>query len=415
MDIIDIASKLGIFVGVILGLILFPLYGKKRNDKQKEVKPILDDSNRSVTVKTTDTEFNEQVILNVVTGKGMSFISLYTLLTVFFSLCVFLFVLSAAVSVMASIFGEAQPDDIAAFFKLIASFDFGNTALRNAAGLRTDALISAYAMAVGIAQLVLAVLFGLSLRILKRQRVSQRAVAALLPVRKRGFVPCAEGIYKLCYNNLWTKNRFYCLYPWESLSLYTVDEKRKRIVLKAGKMQMPLIPWNNESELFDGLKAIVFGHLPKERQSLPVKRKGYKWGRVVAAILIIFALQAVFAGWLENATGKGDGTEYCDVGGKIHYTFRTAFSTQTYFYKMHDAKGQAVRKYCELHGIIYVTMHPGAYVPTLSSLMRENKIRTPIHSVMILEMLTLPAIVWLGLLIMALYAGKPRRFRFNVL
>jgi hypothetical protein len=337
------------------------------------------------------------------------------LLLLCFSLCFVLFIIAVIVAVMASTVGKAQPDDIAAFFKLIASFDLGNTALRNAARLQTDALISAYAMAVGIALLVLGVLFGLSLRTLKRQGVSQRAVAALLPGRKRGFVPCAEGIYKLCYNNLWTKNRFYCLYPWESLSLYTVDEKRKRIVLKAGKMQMPLIPWNKEGGLFDGLKAIVFKHLPKERQSLPVKRKGYQWGRVAAAVLIIFALQAVFAGWLENATGKGDGTEYCDVGGKIHYTFRTAFSTQTYFYEMHDAKSQAVRKYCELHGIIYVTLHPGAYVPTLSSLMRDNKIRSPIRSVMILEMLTFPAFVWLGLLIMALYAGKPRRFRFNVL
>jgi len=415
MDIIDIASKLGIFVGVILGLILFPLWGKKRNDKQIEVKPILDDSNRSVTAKTPDNELNEQVILNVITGKRVSFVYPYMLLLLCFSLCFVLFIIAVIGAVMASTVGKAQPDDIAAFFKLIASFDFGNTALRNAAGPKTDVLISAYAMAVGIALLVLGVLFGLSLRILKRQGVSQRAVAALLPGRKRGFVPCAEGIYKLCYNNLWTKNRFYCLYPWESLSLYTVDEKRKRIVLKAGKMQMPLIPWNKEGGLFDGLKAIVFKHLPKERQSPPVKRKGYQWGRFAAAVLIIFALQAVFAGWLENATGKGDGTEYCDVGGKIHYTFRTAFSTQTYFYEMHDAKGQAVRKYCELHGIIYVTLHPGAYVPTLSSLMRDNKIRSPIRSVMILEMLTFPAFVWLGLLIMALYAGKPRRFRFNVL
>jgi len=416
MDIIDVASKLGIVAGVILGLILFPLYGKKRNDKQMEAEHILDNSNRNVTAKTTDTEFNEQVILNVVTGKRMSFISLYTLLAVFFSLCVFLFVLSAAVSVMASIFGEAQPDDIAAFFKLIASFDFGNTALRNAAGLKTDALISAYAIAVGIALLVLGVLFGLSLRILKRQGVSQRVVSALLPGRKRGFVPCAEGIYKLSYNNLWTKKRFYCLYPWESLSLYTVDEKRKRIVLKAGKMQMPLIPWNKEGGLFDSLKAIVLKHLPNERQSLPAKRIGYKWGRVVAAILIIFSLRAIFAGWLQNATVKGAGTEYCDVRGKIHYSFRPAFATEFSYYETRDANGKALYRYCELHGVIFVILHPTFYVPALNSLMQENKTsESSVRSVMILEMLTFPAFVWLYLLIMALYAGKPRRFRFNVL
>jgi hypothetical protein len=388
-------------VGIIMGVLktssdsLHSSVATDISDVKKQ-EPMADASDHEITdiaAEAPAAEFHEQVILNVATGKGASFVSLYLLFATFFSLCIVLLFFAVMVVFMASTFGKAQPDDIAAFFKLIASFDFGNSALRNTAGPQTDALLSAYAMAAGIALMIMAVIFGLSLRLLKRQRVSQRAVAALMPGRKRGFVPCPEGIYKLCYRNILTKNRFYCLYPWESLSLYAINGKKKQIVLKAGKMQMPLIPWEKESGMFDGLKAIVFGHLPKERQALPTKKVRYRWARAAVAVLIIFAMQVVFAGWLENATGNGKGTEYCDVGGKIHYSFRPAFATEFPYYETRDANGKALHRYCELHGVIFVTLHPTFYVPALSSLMQENKISgSSVRSVMIFEILTFPAV-----------------------
>ncbi|MCL6558623.1 MAG: hypothetical protein K6U74_07425 [Firmicutes bacterium] len=411
-------------IGVIMGVLKTSsdsLHAKaaQGNPDAKDQEPVADAADNKingVAAKTPDTEFNEQVILNVVTGKRASFVYPYMLLLLCFSLCVALFIIAVIVAVMASTFGKAQPDDIAVFFKLIASFDFGNSVLQNTAGTQTDALAVAYSLAASIALSILAVVFGMSIKILKNHKISQRVVSALLPGHKRGFVPCSEGIYKLCYNNLWTKNRLYRLYPWGLLSLYAIDEKKKRIVLKAGKMQMPLIPWEKGGGLFDGLKAIVFGHLPKERQVLPTKKVGYRWGRVAVAVLIIFALQAIFAGWLENATVKGAGTEYCDVRGKIHYSFRPAFVTEFPYYETRDTNGKTLHRYCELHGVIFVILHPTFYVPALSSLMQENKIsESPVRSVMIIEMLTLPAVVWLNLLIMTLYAGKPRRSRFNVL
>jgi hypothetical protein len=408
-------------IGVIIGVLKTSsdgLHAKSTqgNPDAKDQESVADNKINGVAAKTPDVEFNEHVILNVVTGKRASFVYPYMLLLLCFSLCFVLLIIAVIVAVMASTFGKAQPDDIAAFFKLIASFDFGNTALRNAAGPQTDALISAYAMALGIALLILGVLLGLSLRILKRQRVSQRVVSALLPGRKRGLVPCAEGIYKLCYNNLWTKNRFYCLYPWESLSLYTVDEKRKRIVLKAGKMQMPMIPWNKESGLFDGLKAVVFGYLPKERQSLPTKKSRYQWGRFVAAILIIFALQAIFAGWLESASNKSIGNEQCDVGGKIHYSFKPAFAVSGYALRIFDDNNQTLHTYCELHGVLYEILHPAAHVRSISRLIHEKEFsKITDDPILVFDMLVIPAVVWLYLLVIVLCAGKPLKFRFNVL
>lgn len=359
-------------------------------------------------------KFQQQVILHFVSGKGTTFVSLYVLFAIFFSVSIVLCIFAALAAFMAGVFGKAQPDDIAAFFRLIASFDFGNSALKSISGAQTDALIAACALAAGIALLVLAAISGLALRALKRQRVSERAVAALLPGSKRGVVPCAEGIYKLCYCNLWTKNRFYCLYPWESLSLYAIEEAKQRVVLKAGKVLMPLVAGDREGGLFESLKAVVLEHLPMERQVLPAKKMGYRWVRVVVAVLVLFALQAVFALWLESATGKGGGTEYCDVRGKLHYSFRTAFSTQVYFYEMQGDPGQSPRKYCELHGVIYVTLHPAVYVPSLRALMQQSAASpSPVRSVMIAEMLVFPAMVWLDLLALVLYTGVPPRFRFN--
>ncbi len=72
--------------------------------------------------------------------------------------------------------------------------------------------------------------------------------------------------------------------------------------------------------------------------------------------------------------------------------------------------------YCELHGVLYEIFHPAAHVRSVSRLIHENEISQILTDpIMVFDMLVIPAVVWLGLLIMALYAGKPRRFRFNVL
>lgn len=330
-------------------------------------------------------------IINVIKGKRASFLYPFLFLYLGLSLC------SALIPVAALVF-------------------FMSSRSSDSTGQQTDALISAYAAAAGIALLILAVVFVLSLIFVRRKRIYKVSVEALLPGHKWGFIPCPEGIYKFCCRNPWSKSRFYYLYPWASLSLYAVNEKKKCIVLKAEKIQMPLIPWSKETKMFSSLKALVLEHLPEQRRSPAGKRTGYRWIRVIAAILIILALQSIFANQLENAAAKRSNAKFCDVSSKIHYSFKTAFATEVYFFETYDDKGQTLHRYCELHGIIYVILHPAAYAPTLSSLLHENEIsHSPVRSVMILEMIIFPAIVWLDLLIIVIYTGKPKRFRFNVL
>lgn len=360
-----------------------------------------------------DTRFHEQVSIKVVKGKDKTFVRLYVPLAIFFSFSFIMLILCAILIGLASIFGKAQADDVFTFFRLIAAFDFGSGELQNVTGPQTDALIIAYAMAGGIVLLVLSVIFGVALKSIKRRFVSQKTVAALLPGRKRGFIPCSEGIYKVCYYNLWTKNRYYSLYPWESLSLYAINEKKKRIVLKTGKIQMPLIPWNKVSNLFYSLKAVVLGHLPPEKQTLPQKKDRYRWSRVIVAAAVAIALYAVLAIWLDSATVKGAGTDYCDVRGTIHYSFRPAFSTEYSYFEMRDVNGNPLHKYCELHGVIFVMLHPWYYIPALSSLSQAPG--SPVRTAIFIEMLVLPAIIWINSLFIIFYSGKPRNFRFNVL
>lgn len=369
------------------------------------------------TGKAPPAGIHEQVALNVISGKGESIVALYMLLVIFFTLCFVLCILAFVVLILAGIFGNARSEDIVTFFRVIASFDFDSSLLKNTGGALTDALIPAYALVSGIAMFILCLVFGISIRILKSVRVRQKTAGALLPGYKYGFVPSHEGIYKLLYINLWTKSKYYYLYPWESLSLYSISEKKNRICLKAGKTLMPLIPWNKEKWLFDSLKAIVLDLLPKEKQVLPAKKAGFRWGRAAIAFFTIIVLMFVFAIWLDKNIDKGEGaTDYCDVSSKIHYSFRPAFSTEYSYFMELDKTGKMVHKYCELHGVIYVTLHPAIYVPVLRSLIEESKTsQSPVRSVMIAEMLTFPAFIWLYLIIIIIFACKPRKFRFSVL
>lgn len=125
------------------------------------------------------TEFSERVDINVVTGKRSTFVRLYVPLAVFFTLSIILLILTVLLIVLAGIFSDAKPEDTITFFKLIATFDFGNSALQNISGPQTDALVITSAMAAGIVLLVLAIIFGFSLKSLKRRFVSKKTVAAL--------------------------------------------------------------------------------------------------------------------------------------------------------------------------------------------------------------------------------------------
>jgi len=365
--------------------------------------------------ETPPLKFQEQTVIKVITGKRESFVSLYMLLLLFFSLCAAFLVVALLAAFLAATVGRAETGDIGRFLKIIASFDFKNSALQNVTGAETDALIAACALAAGIVFSILSLIFGAALGILKSRRIFSRAVPALLPGRKRGFLPTHEGIYKLCYQNLWTNNKFYSLYPWDSLFLYAVDEAKKRVILKAGKAQMPLLPWDREGGQFLELKALVLGHLSPERQILPEKKMRYRWGRVAAALLILFALQILLSGGLLRASRPGAGSEYCDAGGSVHFTQEKAFGPAIHVMWIFGREGKSVHTYCPLHGTYYMTLHPLVYMRSAGRLVHENEASQVMNGLLLLSFLLIPPLIWLYSLAAAFYIGKPPRFRFNVL
>jgi hypothetical protein len=358
-------------------------------------------------------EVREQMILTAVKGRRASFLYPNMLLSLCFSLSVAFLVLAVLVAFVTIAFAGAEPDDIARFFRLIASLDFYNRALQNGSEARASALAAAYGLSAALALSVLDAILGLAIRIFRNHMTAAKVVSALLPGKKRGFVPSPEGIYKLCYLSPLGK-RYYVLHPWESLSLYAIDEKKKRVVLTAGKAQMPLIPWNRG--LFNELKGVVLGHLPKERQNPPTKRVRYRWGRVAICVLVVFALQVSLAAWFESASSQGKGTKYCDVGGSLHFTYRTAFGPPVYVMWLFGEDDQTRHTYCALHGPCYLVLHPTVYARSIDRLLREDQFSLIVEDpIMVAFFLILPPLVWLYLLAFVVSVGKPRRYRFRFL
>ncbi|MBP7893259.1 MAG: HEAT repeat domain-containing protein [Firmicutes bacterium] len=179
--------------------------------------------------------------------------------------------------------------------------------LLDAKGIDSSALVAACGLAAGIALLVPTVLLGLAIRTLRNGRVARRAVSSLLPDRKRDFVLCPEGVYASCRRRLLTGRRLYRLYPWESLSLYEVQESDKRIVMGTATAQSHLTLRGGRGGRFGGLKAVVLEHLQTDGKSAGCgldagnadeANRGRPWQ---AGILASVALAVVV--WAVAATG----------------------------------------------------------------------------------------------------------------
>ena len=356
----------------------------------------------------SDNKFQEQISINIISGKKNLFIYPYWLFCIFFSLCIIFLITAAFVSFAAIVFDKAKTGDILAFVRIITSFDFSNSALKNNTGAEMNALAAAYGLTTGFALAVLALVFGFSIKTLKRFKINKKAVQALLLGRKRGFIPCSEGIYKLFCINLLTQNRFYSLYSWESLSLYGIEDAKKRVVLKAGKNKMRLEPWTShigQRDLFAELKSVVLGHLPNDKQVLLVKKDRYKWGRVAVAIRVIFTLQYFLAGWLETASNKGNGDKYCDVGGKIHFNheIRSLYGVSLHTFQVYGENNKLIHNYCQLHGAVFAILHLVVYSNSMKRLMNENGLNEIIRDpILICFMLILPVMVWLYLIVIVI-------------
>jgi hypothetical protein len=288
------------------------------------------------------------------------------------------------------------------------SFDFKNKALKSTSETQGHATTAAYAIAFGIALLMLILVFGLMMKILKNRSIRTIVVRPLLVGYKYDFIPCVEGIYKARYGNKLSGNRYYCLYPWDKLSLYTIDDRRKRVVLKAGKVHMPLISGDRNADQYSALKSVVCRYLPEERQHLPKNRDHYGWGRVAIAAIVIIVLITSLASWFESASVKGN--KYCDFKGDVHGN-RTALSRNIPALVVYINNNKILHRYCYFHASFYLLIHPSEYIRSFSKMVVD--VPRQKDDVLIVEWLIVPPVIWFGLFIGALCSGKRLSYRIS--
>ena len=178
---------------------------------------------------------------------------------------------------------------------------------------------------------------------------------------------------------------------------------------------MPLIPWSKKGGMFNNLKSVVLGHLLNENKIIPIKKRGYRWGRVLVVVLAFFVLWVILAGLLESASDEGAGSEQCDVGGSFHFSFKRHLQIPVTKFK-YSMSNRIMYSYCELHGILYEILHPQVYIRTIRRLITDNEFAKILEDpIAFFDLIIAPAIVWVYLLFIVLGAGKLPKFRFNVL
>lgn len=173
-------------------------------------------------------------------------------------------------------------------------------------------------------------------------------VLPILPVWDGGFILCEEGVYASQINS----ERKKYLYPWDSLRLYEVDEKKKVIVLKSKKNLFKL----KTEEIFDELKSIILRYIPTKEEIAKGKEKKFRTD-VLIAILCIYALVWILgAGYYEHISVGEVGDGRCDICGRTPI-FEPG-------YKIYGGD-KLIHEYCGDHGFIYFFIHPEVIINTI--------------------------------------------------
>lgn len=175
-----------------------------------------------------------------------------------------------------------------------------------------------------------------------------RYVLPLLPVWKGGFILCEEGVYAL---QIKRRNYLY-FYPWDSLRLYKVDEKKMVIGLKSKKKLIKL----KAKENFGELKSIILRYIPTKEEIAKGKEKKFRTD-VLMVILCIYALVWIFgASYYEHISVGEVGDGRCDICGRTPIF--------EHGYKIYEGD-KPIHEYCLDHGLIYFFIHPKVIINTI--------------------------------------------------
>jgi len=349
----------------------------------------------------------EAVSLHVISGRAAAFLATYLFGETVMLLCAVVCV-GAVILFAAALAHKVLPSDILPVLGRILTFDF---TVFGESPAQVQALSAAVGLSAGIVGVVAAVLFMLFIRWFIARKVTTRAVEALLPGWDRGFVLSDEGVYYLYNRNRITQTAYYALFPWDKLSVAAWEERKNRVVLQAGRYMIPLkIP--RREVPFGDLQSVLLERLPEGGRLPSARGIRFRWGRAAVALALIAAAWMPLVRWMDQSIVPGAGAEYCDVRGDIHYSFETAFESQIYYFELPDLQDQTAHRFCELHGVVYITLHPGLYFPAVLSMIRQCRLgESAYYPWMTLEIAFFPALAWFCLGLLTVAVGQRPRYK----
>ena len=188
----------------------------------------------------------------------------------------------------------------------------------------------------------------ISLVVLLKVGTTNNYVLPLIPIRKKDFIVCGDGIYA---KGMAGRLEKYILYPWASLSLYWVDERKSVIGLKTRKRLLKLKAVRG----FDELKSTILAYVPAGQQAIGKKPAGFRWGVFIIIVCILVGIGIGATNLYESLSDGRVGDGKCDICGDKFWVSGYGFYED----------GELLHEYCQLHASAYSIMHPEAVIQTI--------------------------------------------------
>lgn len=364
----------------------------------------------------------ENKTVKVISGSKGSFTFIYILLCFLFSMLIIFSIIALALLIIGITAGGVSIESILSSVIKSITFNTGNLPKPGDSGDVFSIIFASYCAVIGLCGGILAVITGLLLKLYKKHKIIKLDLIALLPGRKRGFIPCEQGIYKLIYINIITGSRFYGFYPWEVLFLHYIDSKSGCIFLKHKHFQICLdgrARNNYEYDYSKNLKDIIMTFLSDTHRIPPVKRDGFRWWLAASLIVLVIGLGFMGGIYYESISCEGNGSIPCDAGGDIHYFSesynRYGMSSRAYVYEIYSGT-MLKHRYCLLHGSIYAVLHPIIYIESMSRTIAREGLGPLVKDPMaVFFLLFIPSYLWIFTVILIILVSRPQVLRFHSL
>jgi pSer/pThr/pTyr-binding forkhead associated (FHA) protein len=201
-------------------------------------------------------------------------------------------------------------------------------------------------------------------------KAQKQSAAPLLVGIMDEFILCDEGVYIRRQRSSWFDRKVICyqLYPWDSLSLYGIDEKNQIIGLKSTQKRFKLKAASEDlsrENKYEGMKAIIFSRLPEKGRTPSERISGYRWGylALVLCVLIAAYFAATFAFKHFSSGVPGDGKS--DLFGAQFSQFEIGFIVT-------DEEGNTIHEYGDYEVMVYPIIHPASFTNLIINAIYQN-------------------------------------------